>query len=221
MDGQTIEAARRWTPSAVVVGLFIAAILVVSLVGSLAPQPYGHWTGHLTNATIDMAMLAIVQVGAVLAWRRLGQRLVKMLAAAALAIVIIGLIIEVIGNMRVAHTIWQTPYGDDSAGAYASGLNGYDSGHTLEGDGDQIVLVGGVAFAAVLGFSRRVGPGAALAGGVLSFIPPPFIIPAFGVMFLLAWLLRPTSQGKKSRPQSTIPPSTTAATKGQPKRDYT
>jgi hypothetical protein len=205
MDGHLMQAARRWTPSALVVGLFIAAIAVVFLVGTRAPQPHGHWTDHLTNATIDASMLVIVLVGVALTWRRLGQRPVILFAAAALAIVVIGLMVEVVGNMRVAHVIWQTPYTDDSVDAYASGLPGYRSGHTLEGIGDLLVLVGGVAFATVLGVSRRVGPGAAVGGAALAIIPPPFIIPAFGVTFLLAWLLRPMSRRRKQSGRSTTP----------------
>ena len=200
-----MQGTRRWTPSALVVGLFIAAIVVVSVVGAVAPQPHGHWTGHLTNATIDAGMLVVVLVGAALAWPRLGQGWMRLLTAVALAIVVIGLIVEIVGNMRVSHVIWQTPYGDDSVGTYASGLPGFESGHTLQGNGDILVLVGGIAFAILLGVSRRVGEGAAIAGVVLSFIPPPFIIPAFGVAVLLAWLLRPMSRHTKQGMQSTTP----------------
>jgi hypothetical protein len=53
------------------------------------------------------------------------------------------------------------------------------------------VVLGGVAFALVLGVPRRAGVVAAVVGVVLSFIPPPWIIPACGVVFLLAYLLRP------------------------------
>jgi hypothetical protein len=200
-----MQGARRWTPSALVVGLFIAASVVVSVVGAIAPQPHGHWTGHLTNATTDAGMLVVVLVGTALAWARLGQGLIRLLAAAALAIAVIGLIVEIVGNMRVSHVTWQTPYGDDSVDAYASGLPGYNSGHTLQGNGDLLVLVGGIAFALVLAGSRRVGPGALIAGVILSVIPPPFIIPAFGVMVLLAWLLRPMSRRTKQGMQSITP----------------
>jgi hypothetical protein len=62
MDGPLMQGVRRWTPSALVVGLFIAASVVVSIVGANAPQPHGHWTGHLTNATIDAGMLVVVLV---------------------------------------------------------------------------------------------------------------------------------------------------------------
>jgi hypothetical protein len=205
MDGRPMQGARRWTASALVVGLFIAASVVVSVVGAIAPEPHGHWTSHLTNATIDAGMLVVVLVGAALAWARLGQGLIRLLAAAALAIVVIGLIVEIVGNLRVSHVIWQTPYGDDSVDAYASGLPGYNSGHALQGNGDLLVLVGGIAFAMVLAGSRRVGPGALIAGVILSVIPPPFIIPALGVMVLLAWLLRPMSRRTKQGMQSITP----------------
>ena len=208
MDGRVMQGARRWSSSVLVVGLFIAASAVVSIVGAIAPQPHGHWTGHLTNATIDAGMLAVVLVGAVLAWPRLSQRLIRLFVAATLAIVIFGLIIELVGNLRVSHVIWQTPYGDDSVDAYASGLPGYNSGHALQEKGDLLVLVGGITFAVVLAGSRIVGPGTLIAGVVLSVIPPPFIIPAFGVMVLLAWLLRPMSHRTKQGMQSTSPQST-------------
>lgn len=191
--------ARRWIPFAVLLLVFIAAQIAVVLGGALAPRPRGHWTGHLTNTMIDAAMLVAVLTGVALAWRRLGQRLGMLLAIVALAVVTAGLVIEVAGNLRVAHSIWRTPYGDQELEQIGSRFNGYDSGHNLQGKGDLVVLVGGVAFAVVLGVSRRVGETAAVIGVVLSIIPPPFIIPACGVVFLLAWLLRPNS--KRSGPQ--------------------
>ena len=208
MDGRVMQGARRWTPSALVVGFFIAASVVVSVVGANAPQPHGHWTGHLTNAIIDVGMRIVVLVGAALAWPRLGQGLTRLLAAAALAIVVIGLIVEVVGNLRASHVIWQTPYGDNSVDAYASTLPGYssyNSGHALQGKGDLLVVVGGIAFVIVLAAFRRVGSGALIAGVILSIIPPPFIIPAFGVAFLLAWVLRPMSRRTKQAMQITSP----------------
>lgn len=98
-----------------------------------------------------------------------------LLAIVALAVVTAGLVIEVVGNLRVAHSIWRTPYGDQELEQFGSRFNGYDSGHNLQGKGDLVVLVCGVAFAVVLGVSRRVGESAAVIGVVLSIIPPPFI----------------------------------------------
>jgi hypothetical protein len=186
-----LQRVRRWVPFALVVGLFVAANVAARLTGSLVPEPHGHWTGHVANAAIDIGMIVVAVVGATLAWLRLGNLWVRLVAVATLAVVTLGLLLEAAGNLRVAHSIWRTPYGDEEAGRIASGFSGFDSGHDLAAAGDLVVLLGGVAFALVLGFSRRVRLAAALAAVVLSFIPPPFIIPAFGVVFLLAALLRP------------------------------
>jgi hypothetical protein len=196
MTGQPIAAyprqrVRRWVPFALVVGLFVAANVAVGVTGSLVPEPHGHWSGHVANATIDIGMIVVAVVGATLAWRRLGNLWVRLVAVATLAVVTLGLLLEAAGNLRVAHSIWRTPYGDEEVGRIGSGFSGFDSGHDLAATGDLVVLLGGVAFALVLGFSRRVRLAAALAAVVLSFIPPPFILPACGVVFLLAALLRP------------------------------
>jgi hypothetical protein len=203
MDGQPMQRPRRWMPLTLLLVLFIAAQVAVGIAGAIAPKPRGHWTGHLTNATIDAAMLTVVVAGAALAWRRLGQRLALLVAVVALAVVTVGLVVEVVGNLRVAHSIWRTPYGDEQVDRIGSQFNGYDSGHDLQSKGDLVVLGGGVAFAVILGATKRVGEWAMIAGIILSIIPPPFIIPACGVVFLLAWLLRPSS--KHSKPERARP----------------
>jgi hypothetical protein len=195
MSSQPVEAyprlsVRRWVPFVVVVGLFVATGVASGLAGSLAPEPHGHWTGHLTNATTEIGTLATVAVGTLLAWSHFGHLVVKVLAGAALAAVMVGLVLETIGNLRVAQSIWRTPYGDEDVAQFGSTFSGFDSGHDLAATGDGLVLLGGLAFALVLGFSRRVGIAAAVAGVVLSLVPP-WMIPALGVVFLLAVLLRP------------------------------
>ena len=185
------QRVRCWVPFAVVVGLFAAAIVAVGVTRSLVPQPHGHWTAHVANATIDIGMIVVVVVGATLAWRPLGTLWVRLVAVATLAVVTLGLALEAAGNLRVAGSIWRTPYGDEEAGRIGSVFSGFDSGHDVAAAGDLVVLLGGVAFALVLGFSRRVRLAGALAAVVLSFIPPPFLLPACGVVFLLAVLLRP------------------------------
>jgi hypothetical protein len=167
MDGQPMQRARRWMPLTLLLALFIAAQIAVGIAGAIAPKPRGHWTGHLTNATIDAAMLTIVVAGAALAWRRLGQRLALLLAVVALAVVTVGLLVEVIGNLRVAQSIWRTPYGDEQVNRIGSQFNGYDSGHDLQSKGDLVVLVGGVAFAIILGATKRVGEYVMIAGILL------------------------------------------------------
>jgi hypothetical protein len=84
-----------------------------------------------------------------------------------------------------------------------SAFAGFESGHDLAGAGDLVVVLGGLMFALVLGFSRRVSRLAAGGGVVLSLIPP-WLIPACGVVFLLAYLLRPRNQ-RMSSPDSRTP----------------
>jgi hypothetical protein len=185
------QGVGRWVPFAHVVGLFVAANIAVGVTGALAPGPDGHWSGHLSSATIAIGMIVVVVVGATLAWRHLGHLVVKLFAAAALATVMVGLVLESVGNLRVARSIWRTPYGDEEVGRVGSSFSGFDSGHDLAATGDLVVVLGGLAFVLILGFSRRVRLAGALAGFVFTFIPPPFIIPACGVVFLLAALVRP------------------------------
>jgi hypothetical protein len=181
---------RRWVPFAVVVGVFVATIPAGVVVSALTPEPHGHWSGHLDTAVAEISMIVIVVVGAALAWRHLGDLVVKLFAGAALTAVLVGLVVMAVGNLRVARSIWRTPYGDEDVGGIGSAISGFVSGHDLVDTGGLWVVIGGVAFAAVLGFSRRVGVRAAVAGVVLSLIPP-WLFPAGGVLFLLAYLLFP------------------------------
>jgi hypothetical protein len=92
-------------------------------------------------------MIVVVVVGATLAWRHLGHLVVEMFAGAALAMVLAGLVVMTAGNLRVAQSIWRTPYGDEEVDQIGSAFSGFDSGHDLQGTGDLVVLLGGVAFA--------------------------------------------------------------------------
>jgi hypothetical protein len=127
--------------------------------------------------------LAVV-TGAALARRRLNVLLVV-----PLAVVAVGLVLEVVGNQRVAASIWQTSYGDEQAAAIGPGFEGFEAGHALAETGDMLVVLGGLAFAVALGAFRRVGPGVAVAGVVLSLFPP-WILPAVGMVLSLVLLLR-------------------------------
>jgi hypothetical protein len=126
-----------------------------------------------------------------------------------LTIVAVGLVLEVIGNQRVAASIWQTSYGDEEAAAIGPGFEGFESGHALAGTGDMLVVLGGLAFALALGALRRVGPGVAVAGVVLSLFPP-WILPAVGTVLLLTFLLRGPRQAVRSEAPSVTPPGTAA-----------
>jgi hypothetical protein len=138
----------------------------------------------------DIGAIVGVVVGAALAWRPLGHLAVKLPAYGALATVVVGIAMIAAGNLRVARSIWRTPNGDEELGQFES-LSGFVSGHDLVDSGGLWVVLGGAAFAIVLGVSRRVGVAAAVAGGFFAVIIPPWLFTGIAVLFLLAVLLRP------------------------------
>jgi hypothetical protein len=81
----------------------------------------------------------------------LARRRLNVLLVALLTIVAVGLVLEVIGNQRVAASIWQTSYGDEEAAAIGPSFEGFEPGHALAGTGDMLVVLGGLAFALALG----------------------------------------------------------------------
>jgi hypothetical protein len=200
MNATRVQQWRRWAPF----GLFLVAPAVGAVAGLLLSGPRGHWSGHVGSETAAAGQLLAVVAGAVLARRRLNVLLVV-----PLAVVAVGLVLEVVGNQRVAASIWQTSYGDEEVAAVGPSFEGFESGHALAGTGDMLVVVGGLAFALALGAFRRVGPGVALAGVVLSIFPP-WILPAVGTVLLLAFLLRGPRQAVRSDAPSITPPGTAA-----------
>jgi hypothetical protein len=200
MNAARVQQWRRWAPF----GLFLVAPAVGVLADQLLSGPRGHWSGHVGSEAAAAGQLLAVVAGAVLARRRLNVLLMVLLA-----VVAVGLALEVVGNQRVAASIWQTSYGDEEVAAVGPSFEGFESGHALAGTGDMLVVVGGLAFAVALGALRRVGPGAALAGGVLSLFPP-WILPAVGTVLLLAFLLRGPRQVARSEARPVTPPGTAA-----------
>jgi hypothetical protein len=200
MNTPRVQQWRRWAPF----GLLLVAPAVGALVDLLVSGPRGHWSGHVGSGAAAAGQLLAVVAGAVLARRRLNVLLVVLLA-----VVAVGLVLEVVGNQRVAASIWQTSYGDEEAAAIGPSFEGFESGHELAGTGDMLVVLGGLAFALALGALRRVGPGVAVAGVVLSLFPP-WILPAVGMVLLLAFLLRGSRRAVRSEAPSVTPPGTAA-----------
>jgi hypothetical protein len=159
----------------------VAAVLTVLL----APDPHGHWSEHLWSAYFGMAQLVVL---AILAFM-LGWRTLSVLLWVSLAVIAVGIVYETIGNLHVADSIWGTR-GNPGFG------DGYTQGHERAETGDLLVLVGGAAFAFVVGLTRRVPlklAGLALLMGII----PPWIWPATGVLMLLVYGL--TSEGGLDR----------------------
>ena len=193
MKGQRVDAVGakptawwRWSPF----GVLLIAPLAAILTQALAPTPHGHWSSHLGNVAISASQLVVlVGASALVATRRpRGGRLLTVVALVLLAVVAVGLVIQMVGNQRVAASIWQTDYGDGQAGVVGPAFPGFESGHIVAGRGDWLVWLGGMAFTAMLGLLRRVPTGVAVTGFALSLLPP-WALPGVGVLFLLAYLL--------------------------------
>jgi hypothetical protein len=178
-------------------------ILIPPLIGivtnALAPQPHGHWVEHLNTATFKASQLVLLLVlVAMLGWRRLRPALVI-----AFVVVAVGIVFQVIGDFRVANSIWRT-VGDPGFGP------GYVEGHDMSGLGDTLVVLGGLAWAVIVGVTRRVPLWLALITAFLVIIPPPFLWPAVGVLVVLLFgLTTRTALDARSRrlPEVSVTPT--------------
>jgi hypothetical protein len=154
----------------------IAAILTIIL----APDPHGHWSGHLWLAYLDAAQLVLLVVMATLVAAMLGWRTFSVLLMLAVAVIAVGIIFQVIGNYQVAESIWATS-GNPGFG------EGYNEGHDRAASGDFLVVFGGATFALIVGAARRVPVKIAGFALVMVIIPPPFVWPAAGVLMLMLY----------------------------------
>lgn len=166
----------------------------------LAPEPHGHWVEHLQAVGFKGTQLAVLVVVAVLlrrAWRPF--------LLFSLAIVLVGIAVQVVGDVAVARSIWRTT-GDPGFGA------GYASGHDTSGLGDLVVVLGGLGFAIVGGVTRRMRARVAVPAGLLTIVPPPFLWPAVGL--LAAMLHAFLTRGEFQRDQPPLTPDPSAADDG-------
>ena len=140
----------------------------------LAPAPHGHWVEHLSSVGVKGTQLVVLlTLLAVLGWRTLSAPLVV-----ALGMIGVAITLQVFGDAQVASAIWRTT-GDPGVGS------GYEAGHDASGLGDLLVVLGGFGFAITAGIRRRVRPWLAACAVVLTIVPPPFLWPAAGVLFLM------------------------------------
>ena len=163
----------------------IVAILVIFF----APEPHGHWTEHLNGVGFKSAQLALLVVLlTLLGWKKLG--VVLWIACAVIAI---GIVNQVIGDYRVAQSIWRTN-GNPGFGI------GYTDGHNTGSFGDLLVIIGGFAFAVIAGMKRKVSVKFAVLAVIMVIIPPPFLWPAAGVLMLVIHDLTSPSRFDRSVP---------------------
>jgi hypothetical protein len=174
---------------------WLAAIpLTVSmLIATLAPQPHGHWSEHLSGAGLKSVQLVLLlALLTMLGWRRLSVPLLL-----AFGVVASGIVFQVLGDAQVAESIWRTS-GNPERG------DGYESGHETSELGDLLAFAGGLAFAIAAGIARRVPLKLAIGAAVLTIFPPPFFWPAVGVLVLLFHGLT-SEQGFQRGPGAVVP----------------
>jgi hypothetical protein len=176
--------------------------LIAILTSLLAPEPHGHWSGHLGIAGLKIAQLGLLLVLVTM----LGPRTLGVPLLIAFAVVATGIVLQAIGDYQVADSIWRTP-GDPGFGI------GYAEGHARSEFGDLLVIVGGLAFAVLAGMTRRVPALLALVAAMMVIIPPPFFWPAAGVLVLVLYGLTSASRFDRApsgslREVSVLPPET-------------
>ncbi len=196
--GTSVASSRygKW-----MISVASAPPIVAVLTLLLAPDPHGHWTEHLWGAYLGSAQLVVLFVLAAL----LGSRALSGALLVALLVITVGIAYQVIGNFQVADSIWGTR-GDPGSPAQltpeevqrfrdggvgpptvANVRDDYNQGHDRAGTGDLLVIAGGVAFAVIAGFGRRVPLKVAGLALAMVVIPPPFVWPAAGVLMLLLY----------------------------------
>jgi hypothetical protein len=156
------------------IALAAAPAAVAMVVTVLAPGPSGHWVEHLQGAGFKSTQLLVIVVVAA----NLGRRRLHGVPAAALVLALIGIAFEVLGDAQVANAMWRTTGEPDT-------LPGAQAGHDNGGLGDLLVVLAGFGFALAGGITHRVRPSLAVLAGVMVIIPPPFLWPAAGILFVL------------------------------------
>jgi len=163
--------------------------IIAILINLLAPEPHGHWTEHLTSVGFKSTQLVLLIVLlTMLGWQKLSIAL-----WISVAVIVIGIVNQVIGDYQVADSIWRTT-GDPGFGI------GYEDGHSRSEFGDLLVIIGGFAFAIIAGMTRRVRVKFAVLAAVMVIIPPPYLWPAVGVLMLVVHSLTSPSELERSTP---------------------
>lgn len=157
--------------------------IVAILTNFLAPEPDGHWREHLVAAAMKSSQFVLLLVLVTM----LGWRTLRLFLLISFAVIVTGIVFQVLGDYQVAESIWRKP-GNPSYGI------GYIEGHDRSSFGDLLVMVGALAFAVVAGVTRRVRPRLAIIAIPMVIIPPPYFWPAAGVLVLVLYGLTSTSR---------------------------
>lgn len=171
-------AAQRWWP---VPAILLVALSVQGVFHRLAfGSPRGHAAGHLQSAGASFFVMAMF---AIIVWATPSSKRTwtVWLAGALLAL---SLAPAAIGNYQVVDALEGTNYSDGQATALIGTLPGLEEGHDLAERWMLLPAIAATLLAAALWRNKSISLGVAIAAAVFSFLFPPWMIPAFGVVIM-------------------------------------
>jgi hypothetical protein len=176
----------------VAVVLVVVCVAVMDLVSeSLVETNGGHAGGHLASAQSPFPLIPLL---ALMIWALPERDRRRPLIWIAALVIVVGGVIDTIGNLEVVDAIGDATWNDAEAQRIGPTRPGFEEGHDLAGLGMSIVTGGAIAFAAAMALTRNLHPVAALASAALSFVFPPWIAPGFGLIVIVVGLLRKKNQ---------------------------
>ena len=158
-----------------------AVLLVQRLFERIAfGSPQGHASEHLQSGGAIFLLTAMLVI---VIWA-LPPAMRSVWVWLATAVVFVSLLPLTIGNYQVVAALRGTDYPDESVWALASGISGFEQGHSLTDWGKYPVYVAVTLLTLVLWRREAISTGVAIAAVALTLVFPPWIVPAFGVLII-------------------------------------
>jgi len=196
MDGspdpanRILGAIQRWWP---VPAIVLIALSMQTIFHRLAfGSPQGHATGHLQSAGSSFFVMAMF---AVIVWALPSSKRTwtVWLTGGLLALSLLPI---AIGNYQVVDALRGTNYSNEQLSALSGTLPGFEEGHDLAERGVFLPAIAATLLAAALWRNKAIGLVVAIAAVVCSFLFPPWIVPAFGVVIMAVAACRRRALGR-------------------------
>jgi type IV secretory pathway TrbD component len=189
----------------VAVVLVVVCVAVMELVSErLVETNGGHAQGHLASA---QGAFPLVPLLAVMIWALPKRSRSHPLIWLAALMIVVGGVIDVIGNLEVVDAIGDATWNDAEAQRLGPAQPGFEEGHDVAERGMRIVSAGAVVFAGVMAVTRNVHPVTALASAGLSLVFPPWLAPGFGLIVILVAVLRRRNRIERSHAKEALAPT--------------
>ncbi|CAN5611132.1 hypothetical protein BH24ACT26_BH24ACT26_09070 [soil metagenome] len=180
----------------VAVVLVVVCVAIMDFVSESLVETSGpHARGHLASAQGPFPLLPLL---ALMIWALPHKDRYYPLIWIAALVIVVGGVIDTIGNLQVIDAIGDAAWSDAQAERLGSARPGFEEGHDLAGVGMSIITAGAIAFAAAIALTRNVRPVTALASAALTFVFPAWIGPGFGLIVIVVALLRRKNRLERS-----------------------